>query len=567
MFNSSQFDNSRSDGFAVLEVVENSEVLKTSPDAPRRFVPLRRTEIGGEVTGPLADMRLVQYFGYTAEQCGKTLEALYRFPLPGDAAVTGVTVRFGDVEVRAELKERRQAEADYAEAKRRGQQAALTTRESPDVFTLKVAGLQPDQEIRVETTYVQLARMESSDWTLRIPLTTSPRYVRGDEANSPHAKGQPLALLRDPGHRFSMDLRFPGAGSVASATHALSTADDDGALRVRLTDGEVMPDRDCVLRWRPLQESQHPALHLHLYEDRAEKAVYFLALIAPPSEHASKSSVARESVLLVDHSGSMEGPKWAAADWAVKQFLNGLDPKDSFALGLFHNNVRWFGDRPRNADAGTVASAVAFLEKHRDSGGTELGVALEQALGQKRGAGEISRHVLILTDAEVSDEGRILRLAETESARADRRRISVLCIDAAPNSFLARELAERGGGTATFLTSAPEEEDVTTALDRILEDWSAPVLTGLRLEVNRPAALAVGRATMPALRNGVPGKNPIPTPDTTTHSAGTRPPTPDTRHPTTPPAPSTSVTCRRAVLCGSRVACLEATRRTCRSAC
>ena len=77
----------------------------------------------------------------------------------------------------------------------------------------------------------------------------------------------------------------------------------------------------------------------------------------------------------------------------------------------------------------------------------------------------------------------------------------MLCIDAAPNSFLARELAERGGGTATFLTSQPEEEDVTTALDRILEDWSAPVLTGLRLEVNRPGAQAVGRATLPITRN------------------------------------------------------------------
>ena len=140
MFNRSQFDNSRSDGFAVLEVAE------TSQEGPRRFVPLRRTELAGEVTGPLADLRLVQVFGYSAQQCNKTLEALYRFPLPGDAAVTGVSVRFGDVEIRAELKERAQAEADYEEAKRHGRQAALATRKSPDVFTLRVAGLQPDQE-------------------------------------------------------------------------------------------------------------------------------------------------------------------------------------------------------------------------------------------------------------------------------------------------------------------------------------------------------------------------------------------------------------------------------------
>ena len=113
-------------------------------------------------------------------------------------------------------------------------------------------------------------------------------------------------------------------------------------------------------------------------------------------------------------------------------------------------------------------------------------MALEQALGLERAAGERARHVLIVTDAQVSDAGRILRLAEEEARRADRRRISVLCIDAAPNSYLAQELAERGGGVARFLTSDPEQGDIATALDEVLADWAEPVLAGLRLEVDRP---------------------------------------------------------------------------------
>jgi Ca-activated chloride channel family protein len=123
-------------------------------------VPLKRTELFGEVAGPLASLRLVQTFGYERAQSDKVLEAAYRFPLPGDAAVTRVLVRFGAVEIRAELKERQQAEAQYEEAKRQGRQAALATRESPDVFTLQVAGLRPDEDITVETSYVQLARAE-----------------------------------------------------------------------------------------------------------------------------------------------------------------------------------------------------------------------------------------------------------------------------------------------------------------------------------------------------------------------------------------------------------------------
>ena len=179
-----------------------------------------------------------------------------------------------------------------------------------------------------------------------------------------------------------------------------------------------------------------------------------------------------------------------------------LTGRDAFALGLFHTTTRWLARAPRPADERAVGEAVAFLEKHRDSGGTELGVALEQALGLGRAAGERARHVLIVTDAQVSDEGRILRLAEAESRRADRRRISLLCLDAAPNAYLAQELADRGGGVARFLTSDPEQGDIATALDEVLADWSEPVLAGLRLEVDRPGVEAAGHAVTAGDRTG-----------------------------------------------------------------
>src|SRR5260370_32249963 len=196
MFNPGAYENSGTDGIGVLEIAANGEAAE---DQARRFVPLKRTELRGEITGPLASLRLVQTYGYAREQCDQVLEAIYRFPLPGDAAVTGVQVRFGAVEIHTELKERPAAEADYEAARREGRQAALLTRESPDVFTLRLAGIEPDQEVRVETSYVQLARAEGSGWTLRVPLTTPPPYFRSDELTSRHAQGHPLGLPRDPG--------------------------------------------------------------------------------------------------------------------------------------------------------------------------------------------------------------------------------------------------------------------------------------------------------------------------------------------------------------------------------
>lgn len=492
MFNPSAYWNSRPDGFPVLEVNDDNH-------KSRQFVPLKRTELGGTVTGPLAALSVTQTFGYSQEQCGRVLEAIYRFPLPGDAAVSGVTVRFGDVEIIAELKERQQAEAEYEEAKREGRQAALTTRESPDVFTLRVAGIQPDEDVIVTTRYVQLAREESGGyWSLRVPLTTAPRYTRSDESNSTFAQGQPLALMRDPGHRFTMNVRLDSATDIGSDTHTLTTHDEEGGIRAQLTEGEVLPDRDLVLRWRAAAEANRPSLKVFAHADGTESPLYFLAQVTPPKTGKPEEPIAREVILLVDHSGSMEGAKWEAADWAVIRFLSSLNERDTFALGLFHNSTYWFEKQPAAATAQRVDEAIRFLQAHKDSGGTELGVALEQAvhLSTSNRSSACSRHILIVTDAEVSDAGRLVRLADEASRKnpEERRRISVLCIDAAPNSFLANELAERGGGIARFLTSQPEEEDITTALDAILEEWAEPVLYGLKLQVNRPGVEASGTA-------------------------------------------------------------------------
>jgi Ca-activated chloride channel family protein len=499
MFNRGAYENSGPDGIGVLEVRDGEEAGKGEP---RMFVPLKRTELRGEVAGPLASLHLIQVFGYTKEQMDKVLEAVYRFPLPGDAAVTAVHVTFGEVEIDAELKEREEAEEEYEKAKQEGRQAALATRESSDAFTLQVAGIQPDEDVTVETSYVQVARAEGEGWSLRVPLTTAPRYVRSDEQTSRPARGQPLFLLRDPGHRFSMELTLKGAGSISCDTHEIEVEEKNETARVRLREGEVIPDRDCVLRWLPLQEASRPALQVLLHEDEASGSVYFLALVAPPAEPDVELGVPREVILLVDHSGSMQGPKWEAADWAVEQFLLDLTPKDDVGLCLFHNAPRWFSQQPERAESKTVEAAIDFLLRHKDSGGTELGVALEQGVNLKRSKDERARHVVIVTDAQVSDAGRILRLADEEAARKHRRRISVLCIDAAPNSFLASELAQRGGGLAKFLTSSPDELDITTALDEVLKDWAQPVLADLRLYVDRPGAQATGREVLATKEKG-----------------------------------------------------------------
>lgn len=64
MFNRVLYENSRPDGFGVMEIAADPE----EPGSSRRFVPLQRTKLRGEIVGPLASLSLIQTFGYARER-------------------------------------------------------------------------------------------------------------------------------------------------------------------------------------------------------------------------------------------------------------------------------------------------------------------------------------------------------------------------------------------------------------------------------------------------------------------------------------------------------------------
>ncbi|MDR3230435.1 MAG: VIT and VWA domain-containing protein, partial [Synergistaceae bacterium] len=415
----------------------------------------------------------------------------------------GAVVRFGEVEIRTTLRERDEARAEYDEARGEGRQAALVTRESEDVFTMSITGIEPDVEVEVLVDFVAIAGPVESGWELRFPLTVPPRFVREDETGTTRADSNPLALAIDPGHRFSMKLEIADARDIKSSTHEVTVRDENGVAAVTLSRGKVTPDRDLLLSWRPNIEGSLGGI---LYAERDGDDTYFMLLAGANArgENAVRA-LNREVSLLVDHSGSMEGAKWQAADWAVKKFLLDLGEGDHFNVAFFHNDVFPLSKKMLRASPGNVGKAEKFVTENRSSGGTELGVALERMLMiPKISPGEkIARQLLVITDAEVTDSGRILALAKKESAGDVRRRISVLCIDAAPNSTLTNRLAERGGGTTAWLTSDPDAEDVTTAVETILSRWSRPVVESVTLELAADSLRVAGRETAKPARGRV----------------------------------------------------------------
>jgi Ca-activated chloride channel family protein len=437
-------------------------------DAGRlRFVPLLRSELSGTIAGPLADLSVEYIFRFTAEQCGHEIDAQYRFPLPARAAVRQVIVRYGDLVIEKGLKPQ---EAENVEAVSREDHHGLPVTEcSQYEFTLQVSGIPPDTDVRIITTYVQLGEPHGIGFSFRTP--SAGRSMYGNQGSSK----APTVTFPDSNSRFVMQVRSAGKGELSSPKFELQR---DGGI-YSLNAGIVVPDHDLELVWTPHQYEGSPMLQV--FTDGTSDPC-FLALVSPPK--ACGEGLPREWTIMIDRSPSMEGARRQAADRAAERLLKCLLPRDRFNLCLFNSTASWLADQPLRATADNVARAMSFLPDG-EPGGPGLEEALEQALGQRLTYGDISRHVIIIADGQVSNDGRILEMLRRESLKPNRRRCSVLCVDSDSSSPLLHRIAEAGGGSFNFIRSSLDETNTVAAMDKILEAWSLPVITDIGLLTSR----------------------------------------------------------------------------------
>ncbi|HSC15608.1 MAG TPA: VIT domain-containing protein, partial [Gammaproteobacteria bacterium] len=135
------------------------------------------TDLRMSVAGVVARVRVAQRF----RNNGTTyLEAVYVLPLPDDAAVDRLSMKIGERVIEGEIRERAAAERIYGEARAAGQRASLVRQTSANLFTTAVANIAPGEHVDITIEYLQTARYEAGEFSIRVPLTFTPRYGAPD---------------------------------------------------------------------------------------------------------------------------------------------------------------------------------------------------------------------------------------------------------------------------------------------------------------------------------------------------------------------------------------------------
>ncbi len=486
-----------------------SGTLLMRMQAGYRIATRMNTDIELKVSGLVARVSVRQKF---LNDGPEWVEGIYVFPLPDDAAVDRLRMHIGERFIEGEIREKEQAKKEYEQAKTEGKKASLVEQQRANLFTISVANIGPGEEITIEIEYLQNLKYDEGTFSLRFPLTLTPRFIPG--APLPSRKGSgwapdttrvsdaslitPPVVVESEDHKVTLNADI-NAGVpleiVASRYHPIHVQESDDGYTVSLMNQTAPLDHDLELLWRPVPNAAPRAM---VFSETLKDNPYVLLMLLPPNESTSNSVVmARELIFVIDTSGSMHGTSIEQAKRALTLALDGLKPTDRFNIIQFNSITHSIFPQSVTADSGRVRTAKSYVRSLKANGGTNMRPALEKALRATTSETHL-RQIIFITDGSVGNEQELYKLIEQDLGRA---RLFTVGIGSAPNGWFMRKAAEAGRGTYSYISALHEIDEKMERLIRKLEN---PQITDIQVQWPDGLSPVSYPETIPDLYTGEP---------------------------------------------------------------
>jgi Ca-activated chloride channel family protein len=467
------------------------------------------TDVTLTISGLVARVSVRQQFRNDGDEW---TEGVYVFPLPDKAAVDRMRLHIGERFIEGEIREKEQAKKEYERARSEGRKASLVEQQRPNLFTTAVANIAPGETVVVEIEYLEDLRFDNGTFSIRFPMTLTPRYIPGSPV--PDRKGSgwspdtmrvsDASLITPPHVTASKDHRITlradiDAGMpleiVASRYHPVHVSESGGRYAVSLANDNVPLDHDFELLWRPVPSAAPRAM---LFRETIENQPHYLLMVLPPAagRHAGPA-MPRELIFVVDTSGSMHGASIAQAKQALARALDDLGANDRFNIIEFNSTTRALYHQSVAADAVNLRHARQFVQGLDANGGTEMRTALRLALDSVSEESKL-RQVVFITDGSVGNEEELYAMIEQRLGNA---RLFTVGIGSAPNSWFMRKAAELGRGTFVVISALHEVGD---KMDRLFEKLGSPQVTNIEVSWPGGAVVETYPQTVPDLYLGEP---------------------------------------------------------------
>jgi len=473
-------------------------------------LPLEHTSVEIVVTGTLQRATVRQVYGNPYED---VIEAVYTFPLPEDGAVDRMDMWIGDREVRGEIHESALARSLYEAAISAGQTASLLEQERPNIFTQSVGNILPGDSIVIEISYVAPVSYDSGEWELVFPMVVGPRFVPAGEHLRRIFGGEEVRTSVEDADRitppvvpegtragYDIDLRVTIRAGMLLRDYEVLNHEVDvdldwrGTAEISLRNEEEIPNRDFVLRYRTAGDE----IEAGVLATNGALGGHFMLILQPDAAVPEEEITPKEMFFVVDCSGSMSGQPMEVAKAAVRRFVAGMNPEDTFQIMRFSETASAMSRSPLRNTPENVRTGIGYIDALSGEGGTMMIEGIRAAIGYPEDPDRM-RYVIFLTDGFIGNEAEIL--GELRSTLGEDTRLFSVGVGSSPNRYLIEGLAEEGRGHAYYVGL---EEDPSEAVESIYGKINDPYLVGIDIDWGDLEVFDVYPSRIPDLYAGEP---------------------------------------------------------------
>ncbi|MDA0353181.1 MAG: VWA domain-containing protein [Chloroflexi bacterium] len=396
-------------------------------------------------------------------------------PVPAGSSVTDLVLSGGPETLEGRVLDADEAQRLYDDIVRRLIDPALLRSLGDDLYEVRAFPVPAGEQRSVSFTVTSPLVATDDQVLVEIPWARmSPRPAAASVSLDIDVPWEVRSVFA-PG--LNLDVDRKSAGELSASWESGSGWTAATSLRIYIAGGEGLIDTR-VLTYREAGEDG-----------------FFALLFAPVL--SVDASVARDIVLVLDTSGSMEGDKIEQAHDAASYVLSRLGDDDRFAVVSFSRTVRVFGKGLERADR--ADAAIDYVDGLDAGGGTNIADSLTTAFDLL--SGDRPATVIFVTDGlptvGVENTDAILEIAARSAP--ERAQLFAFGVGYDVDTVLLDALATRFVGTSHYVTP---EERIDAEVGRLYERVSTPVLTDVEIEIHGGDVDALAPATLTGLFAG-----------------------------------------------------------------
>ena len=446
--------------------------VKTQNTAREQVFPLKQTEVKAKIAGNISRVEVVQKF---ENPFPESLEAVYVFPLPDEAAVDDMEIKIGDRTIKADIKRRDEAVEIYQKARQEGRTAGLLEQERDNIFTQSLANIKPGEKIEVRIRYTESLKFVGGDYEFVFPTVVGPRYISRNTTDADRINPPVLP----PGTRSGQDIAVSveidagvAIGDVRSTSHQITTDRSGNIVRVQLANADTIPNKDLILRYRVAGENTQATV----LTQSDQRGGHFATYLIPALNYKTNEIVPKEVVFLMDTSGSQQGEPLVKSKELMRRFIQGLNPNDTFTIIDFANTAQALSTTPLANTAANRQSAINYIEKLQANGGSELLNGIQAVMNFPVTKAGMLRSIVLITDGYIGNDKEVLALVQRSLKPGNR--LYSFGVGGSVNRFLLNRLAQVGRGTSQVIR---QDEPSAEAAEKFFRQINSPVLTDIQI--------------------------------------------------------------------------------------